>query len=77
MVSIRIDMTLTDENVLNILREMLGNQPGKLTLQQIAERARCSRTTAFRSIKRLENAGRVKSEYQGFSKPCIYQVTDD
>ncbi len=70
-------MTLTDEKVLTILRETLGNQPGKLTLQQIAEKVGCSRPTAFRAVRRLENAGRVKSEYQGFSKPCIYQVLDD
>lgn len=77
MILFRIDMSLTDEKVLQVLRQTLGNKPGKLTLNTIAAKVGCSRPTAFRAIRRLETAGRLTSRWQGQSKPCIYQVLDD
>lgn len=78
MVSIiRIDMSLTDEKVLSVLREKLGSKSGEITLQEIADAVGCSRQTAFNAVTRLKNTGRLSSRWQRQSKPCIYQVLDE
>lgn len=75
--AIRIDVRLTDEHILNVIKEKLGTQPGELTLQQIAAQAKCSKDTVFNAIRRLEYAQRLTSTWQGQSKPCIYQVLEE
>jgi hypothetical protein len=76
MRTFRIDMSLTDDKVLEVIRATLGNKPGVMTLNEIATGVGCHPYTVFRSIKRLKSAGRLQSEWQGASRPCRYQVLD-
>lgn len=73
---IRIDMRLTDEHILKILKDKFGNQPGIITLGEIAREAGCSYGTAFNAVRRLEHGRRLRSEFRGQAKPCVYQVLE-
>jgi DNA-binding Lrp family transcriptional regulator len=74
--AIRIDMRLTDDHIFNILKSKFGHRPGEITLKEIAREAGCAVDTVFNSIRRLEHAGRLRTEYRGPAKSCIYQVLE-
>jgi predicted transcriptional regulator len=69
----RVDMTLSDRVVLAVLREKLGDKPGPLTLQEIADAVPCHKMTAYNAIRRLRSAGLLKTERRE-SKASIYEV---
>ncbi len=76
--AIRIDMTLTDEAVLRVIRERLGKEPGRLSLEEISRAVGCHTSTARRSVRRLRGAGRLN--YQtggGYGKPSTFEVVEN
>jgi len=74
---IRIDMTLTDERVLEVIQEKIGNQPGRMTIDEIARLVRCHPNTARRAVNRLKNANRLKYERGGgFFKASTFEVLE-
>lgn len=71
---IRIDMSLTDEHIYNILKTKLPATGGRLSYEEIAQLARCAVITAMRSTKRLEAAGRIELEGGSGNRKVFYKV---
>lgn len=73
---IRIDMSLTDNHIYQILEELLPHREGKLTYDQIASKAGCHKNTVINSTKRLTSAGRIATEGGKGREPVKYKLCD-
>lgn len=73
----RIDVSLTDDRVLQIIRERLGSEPGRMSVDEIARLVGCHPNTARNSIHRLKSAGRLRVERGGGKrKPSRLEITE-
>lgn len=55
-------MSLTDECVLKSITELIPEGTGQVTHEKIAEKCNCHVLTVQRSVRRLQNAGRLTFE---------------
>lgn len=70
-------MSLTDDRVLQIIHERLGKEPGRLSIEDIANQVGCHPSTARRAVHRLKNAGRLKYEVGGgYGKSSKLQIAE-
>lgn len=80
MLSIRIDVTLTDERILQLIRERAdATGAAKVSLDELARALGCHRNTAWNSTQRLEGAGRIRQigGSQNGRGGVVYEVLDD
>ena len=76
--TIRIDVLLTDERVLEVIKKRLNNKPGRLSIEQIALDVGCHPNTARNAIKRLKGANRLAYEIGGgYGKPSTFEVLEN
>ncbi len=62
MVGLRIEVTLIDEKIIELLRR---HGPGKLTQREIADALKIHENTARHSVQRLEKTGRITRIVRG------------
>jgi hypothetical protein len=75
--TIRIDVMLTDERVLEVIKGHLGNKPGRLSIDQIAIEVKCHPNTARNAIKRLRRANRLVYQVGGgHGKASTFEVLE-
>lgn len=70
----RIDMRLTDDKILEVITELAASREGRVTYEQIADKANCGFQTAIRSTRRLVESGRLEMEGGRGRQPVLYKV---
>jgi DNA-binding Lrp family transcriptional regulator len=73
---LRIDMRLTDDRVLSVIKGRLGAEWGELTFEEIARAVPCHPQTVLNAIRRLEAANRLRSKRPLRNRACTYQVLE-
>lgn len=74
---LRIDMTLTDEHILQTIKELQERGEKQISHRKIAEIAGCHPDTALRSTRRLKNANRLNITGTRGRRALSYEVIEN